>query len=260
VYLRALFDEGLKVKTIERALAGIVFTHRSRGFSWTPTELIAETLNGIRRQRAEAGEKITKKTAITREILASMVGKLGVDLVGLRNRAILTLTWAGCARRSEISGLDVANLAFVPEGLIIAPKKTKTDQQGKNTEKGILYANEPALCAVRATSAWLKAASITTGPVFRGIRVLRTELEVSSRRLSDRSIAQIVKDTVESAGFDPETFSGHSLRAGFITTAAQQDVPDSVIASQSGHKSQAVMQGYVRHANLFTKNAGRGLL
>ena len=256
IYLKYLYDEGLKVKTIERALAGIVFTHRAQGFSWRTPEGIAEEMNGIRRKRAEAGEKVTKKAAITREILVSMVAKLGVDLVGLRNRAILTLTWAGCSRRSEIAGLDVADLAFVPEGLVITPRKTKTDQEGRDTEKGIPYASEAALCAVRATRAWLTAASITDGPVFRSI----AWGEIGKTRLTDQSIAHIVKKTVKSAGFDPKIFSGHSLRAGFITSAVQADVPESEIASQSGHKSVAVLRGYVRHANLFKKNAAKGLL
>ena len=256
IYLKYLYDEGLKVKTIERALAGIVFTHRARGFTWRTPEGIAEEMNGIRRRRAEAGEKVTKKAAITKEILISMVAELGVDLVGLRNRAILLLTFTGCSRRSEIAGLDVADLAFEADGLIINPRKTKTDQEGKDTAKAIPYARETALCAVRATRAWLDAAELADGPVFRPI----ARGMVGKEHLTGQSIAHIVKKTAKNAGFDPKIFSGHSLRAGFITTAVQADVPESEIAAQSGHKSVAVLRGYVRHANLFRKNAAKGLL
>jgi len=257
LYLQHLFVEGLKVKTIERALAGIIFTNRSRGHSWNAPHAITETLAGIRRERAKAGEITTKKAAITKEILHAMIATLDLTtLAGKRDHAILTLTWTGCARRSEIADLPVEALQFLPEGMIIRPRKTKTDPEGKNTEKGIPFAQDEILCATRAVRRWLEASGITSGALFRGF-TLRHELREGP--ITGHSVAIIVKNAVESAGYDPKSFSGHSLRAGFITTAAQADVPENVIATQSGHTSHA-LRGYIRHANLFKKNAAKGLV
>lgn len=257
-YLRALFDEGLKVKTIERAYAGIVFHHREAGHPWPGSELIREELAGIRRARAEAGETVTKKAAITKDILAAMVRTLDLaTLAGARDHAVLTLCWTGAARRSEIAGLFVEDVAFVPEGMIIRPRKTKTDQAGAATEKGIPFARSEELCATRAVARWLEISSITAGALFRGFTLAGALREGP---LSGQSVGLIVKRAARAAGYDPSAYGGHSLRAGFITEAAQADVPESAIAAQSDHKSVAVLRGYVRHANLFRKNAARGLL
>ena len=257
-YVTHLFTEGAKVKTIERALAGIVFHQRSHGFSWQNSELLRETMAGIRRTRAEQGERTTKKQAITKDLLIKMVETIDLSrLVGLRDRAILLLTWTAAARRSEITELDVGDIEFVTDGMIIKPKKTKTDQEGKDTQKGIPLASEPSLCATRAVRSWLDAAGISEGPLFRGFTLQKKMRETA---LTDQMVALIVKKACLRAGLDPSKFSGHSLRAGLITEAADQDVDENVIARQSGHRSVAVLRGYIRHAELFKKNAAKGLL
>jgi integrase len=257
-YVTHLFTEGAKVKTIERALAGIVFHQRSSGFSWQSSELLKETMAGIRRTRAEQGERTTKKQAITKVILVKMLETLDIStLSGLRDRAILLLAWTAAGRRSEITELDVGDVEFTDQGMIIRPKKTKTDQEGKETEKGIPLAVDARLCATRAVQAWVERAGIESGPLFRGF-TLQGKLRETA--LTSQVVAFIVKKACLSAGLDHTKFSGHSLRAGLITEAADQDVDENVIARQSGHRSVAILRGYIRHAELFKKNAAKGLL
>jgi site-specific recombinase XerD len=257
-YLKHLFETGKKVKTIQRAYAGLVFTHRKHGFDWESPKLIKEQMKGIRMLRAQAGERVTKKTAATVEVLRRMVSTLKTDLVGIRNKAILTLTWIACSRRSEIAGLDLEDVEFRPgEGLIIQPRTTKTEQEGEDTAKGIPYADNPAYCPVLAVQAWIKAAAIETGPLFRPVTRFG---KVRSIRLSDKTICEIVKNAAERVGLDPKAFGAHSLRAGFLTTSAQKDIPISFSMTQSHQKSETIARGYVRHATLFTKNAAKGLL
>jgi len=253
-HLAGLAEEGMKVSTIERALSGIAFHFRKQGHDWETPKVVREMLKGLRRK---LGVRRDKKAPAKDVVLRAMIATLGVDLAGLRNRAILTLGWTGALRRSEVVSFDVEDIQYVPEGLIALLRKSKTDQEREGIEKGIPYQEDKALCPVRSLQAWLKAAEITRGPLFRAVTA---QGRVREARLSDRSVADFVKQSAEAAGFDPAIFSGHSLRAGFITTADEKGVAEGDIMRQSGHKSVAVFRGYIRHGNLFTRNAAKGLL
>ncbi|HME04478.1 MAG TPA: site-specific integrase [Solirubrobacteraceae bacterium] len=253
-HLADLAQEGMKVSTIERALSGIAFHFRKQGHDWETPKLVREMLKGLRRK---LGVKRDKKEPAEDTILRAMVATFGVDLPGLRNRAILTLGWTGAFRRSEVVAFDVEDIQYVPEGLIAVMRKSKTDQEREGVERAIPLAENKALCPVRSLQAWLKAAEITRGPLFRAVTA---QGHVREARLSDRSVADFVKQAAEAAGLDAAIFSGHSLRAGFMTTAAKQGRPLHEIMQQSGHQSERVARGYIRHANLFTRNAAKGLL
>lgn len=254
LYLAHLAEQGRKVTTIERALAGIADDQRSRGFGWPKGHpAIRGVMGGIRRK---LGTAPTKKAPVVGDELAQLVGVLGVDLSGLRDRALLTLGWFGAFRRSEVVGLDVRDVRFVAEGLLVTLRRSKTDQEGAGMEKGIPYAGNPALCPVRALRAWLDAASIADGPLFRAVD---RHGNVSGERLSDRTVARVVQRTAELAGVDADV-AGHSLRSGFATTAAAKGKSLDAIMKQTGHRSERVARGYIRHATLFTNNAAAGLV
>jgi site-specific recombinase XerD len=253
-HLADLANEGLKVSSIERALAGIAFYFRASGFDWTTPKGVTEMMKGLRRR---LGVRPTQKTPAVDAVLHAMVATFGVDLRGLRNRALFTVGWVGAFRRSDVVSLDVEDVRFVPEGLIVLLRRSKTDQEGEGEEKGLPLAGNPAVCPVRSLRAWLQASDITTGPIFRAINA---QGHVRDARLSDRSVADFIKQAALAAGLDPSEFSGHSLRSGFATTAAQHGVPLHEIMSQTGHKSERVARGYVRHATLFQRNAAKGLL
>jgi site-specific recombinase XerD len=255
VYLTHLADGGRKVATIERALTGIVHAHRTRGIEWPRAHpAIANVMAGIRRR---LGTAPAQKAPVVDELLAAMLGTLDEDLRGRRDRALLTLGWSGAFRRSELVALTVGDIARSSEGLIVTVRRSKGDQEGRGAEKGIPYASRAALCPVRSLEAWLTAAGITEGAIFRYID---RHGRIHGEPLSDRSVARIVQRTAAAAGIDAATVAGHSLRAGFATTAAKRGKSLDAIMRQTLHKSERVARSYIRHAKLFDDNAAVGLL
>jgi site-specific recombinase XerD len=254
VYLAHLADAGRKVTTIERALAAIAVWQRSHGHAWPKGHpAVRDVMRGIRRR---VGVAPTCKAPIVGNELARMVAVLGVDLAGTRDRALLTLGWFGAFRRSELVALDVGDVRFVSEGAILTLRRSKTDQEGRGAEKGIPFATSVAACPVRALRAWLDAARLTDGPLFRAVDRFG---RVSGKRMADRTVARIVQRVAQVAGISTDV-AGHSLRAGFATTAAAGGKDLDAIMRQTGHRSERVARGYIRHGTLFTANAAMGLL
>jgi integrase len=256
IYLAALADAGAAVATIEKMLAAIAHEHRSRGFVWPRGEpAVRETMAGIRRTIGTS--PTTKKAPVGDDELAALVATLGEDLAGLRDRALLTLGWSSACRRSELVALDVADLEFQTEGLHVRVRRSKNDQEAKGLDKGVPYASSPALCAVRAVRAWLDAAGIKEGAIFRGVDRYGN---VAKNRLADRTVARVVQRAALAAGLDPARYGGHSLRSGFMTTAAEKGRPLEAIMRQTGHKSERVARGYIQHATVFVNNPAKGLV
>ena len=253
-YLAGMADAGRKVSSIERALAGIAHGHRAAGQPWQKGHAgVREVVKGIRRR---LGVAPSQKVPVTDDELRAIVAALDDSPAGLRDRALLLVGWFGAFRRSEIVALVVADVTFAPEGLIVHLRRSKTDQEGQGAAKGLPYAGDPALCPVRALRAWLAVAG-QEGPVFRSVD---KRGRIGVRALTGAAVALIVKRAVERAGLDSERFAGHSLRAGFATTAARKGRDLAGIMRQTGHKSERVARAYVRHASLFTANAAAGLL
>jgi integrase len=140
--------------------------------------------------------------------------------------------------------------------LRVTIRRSKTDQEASGRQIALPYGSDPQTCPVTALRAWLEHAGITRGAIFRGVD---RHGNVSTKRLSDRAVADVVKRAARGAGLDPEEFSGHSLRAGFATTAAAAGANERQIANQTGHTSMEVLRGYIRHGSLFTDNAATTL-
>jgi site-specific recombinase XerD len=218
----------------------------------TDSESVKATLRGIR--RTVGGAKVRKTPAVAAKVRAMVV--LAPDgLKGLRDCALLLLGFAGAFRRSELVALDVADIAETETGLLVTIRGSKTDQERVGVT--IAIARGDVACPVKALGAWLVAAGIESGPIFRPIDKAGT---VRPTRLTDRSVANIVKTYAELAGFDASTFSGHSLRAGFLTSAASKGASIFKMMDVSRHKSVDTLRGYVRDAELFKDHAGAGLL
>jgi len=181
-----------------------------------------------------------------------MVAHLPHDIAGTRDRALLLVGFAGAMRRSELVGLDLADLISREEGIAVTIRSSKTDQEGQGRKVALPNGRDPDTCPVTAVRTWLDIAAIEDGPLFRSID---RHGNVSATRLSDRAVSLIIKRAAERAGLDPTIYSGHSLRAGFATTAAANGAPERAIANQTGHKSMEVLRRYVRHGSLFTDNA-----
>jgi len=244
----------LRPSTLVRHLAAISMAHRAAAFA-SPTQelLVRTTIAGIRRTH---GTAVVKKTPVLVGELCLLVPTLGDDLVGVRDRALLLLGFATALRRSEIAALDVSDLENVAEGLLVRVRWSKTDQDGQGREIAVGHGAEAGTCPVLATRAWIDRAHLVEGPLFRAID---RHGRMREHRLSGKAVAAIVKRRVSALGLDPARFGGHSLRSGFATSAAQAGVAEAEIAEVTGHRSIAVLRGYVRRGRAFTAAVVRRL-
>ena len=176
---------------------------------------------------------------------------------GIRDRALLLLGFAGAFRRSELVGLDVSDVVFVHRGLEVSLQRSKTDQEAAGRKLVILPGIHPGTCPVLAVRAWLHVAAITDGPLFRAVG--RRREGVAATRLCEKVVADVVKRAANAAGLDEDRFAGHSLRAGFVTSAARAGKSERTIMAMSGHRSTAILRRYVRDVGVFDDNAGDGL-
>lgn len=173
------------------------------------------------------------------------------DIKGVRDRALLLVGFASAFRRSELVALNYSNVEFVPEGIILTIESSKTDQQGEGRRIGIPYARGKH-CPVVSLKAYMDTGQVTEGPVFRSLGVGKEGLGIY--RLSSHGVAYIIKQRAVLAGFDPAMFSGHSLRAGFVTSAAQAGAETWTIMKQTGHRSETTLRRYIREGELFSAN------
>ena len=242
-----------KSSTIGRRAAAIGYAHKLAGFEPpTNAETVRAVMRGIRRS---IGCAPVRKTAATSDLMMKMLDHCSGTLTGLRDRALLSLGFAGAFRRSELVALRVEDLTATPDGFRVMIRRSKTDQDGAGQEIAI-----PRGCKiepVRAIEAWLAASGITTGPIFRPI--------LKGGRLQDvpltpHSAAQIVKQYAKRAGLDPALFAGYSLRAGFLTSAAEAGANVLKMTEVSRHKSVDMLTTYVRRSNLFREHAGAAFL
>jgi integrase len=178
-------------------------------------------------------------------------------MIGVRNRALLLVGFAGGFRRSELVAVDVHHLEAVEAGIRLYVPSSKTDQAGRGDTKALPYGSDPSTCPVTAVRTWLERSGIVEGPVFRRVR---RGGAVGPERLSDRSVARLVDALAAEAGLPPGRWSGHSLRSGFVTVAAARGASERSIARQTGHApGSAVLRTYVRHSSVFTDNAATHL-
>ena len=220
----------------------------------TSSAQVLEIMKGIRRS---LGTSQVQKSAVEVQNLRAMVQALGNDLLGLRDRALLLVGFAGAFRRGELVGLDVKHLEFTSEGVIITLQLSKTDQNGRGRKIGIPFGGSPLTCPVRALRAWLDAANISEGPVFRGVGRWN---QFGPRRLNDRAVARMIKKITSLIGLHPMFYSGHSLDRGLQQVRRERANAESLLMAQTGHRSTAMVRKYIRQGSLFLDNAAAGLL
>ncbi len=242
--------------TLGRRLAAIRLMHLGARLPSPHDALeVAEVMRGIR--RAWKRPVTQKAPAVADEIKRMVDAVQPQTLAGLRDRALLLLGFAGAFRRSELVALDIEHLTARPEGLSVLIASSKTDQEGRGQVVAIPAVPDSPYCPVRAVSDWLVAADIGSGAVFRSIR--RGD-HVAADRLGDRSVALVIKRLATKVGLDASRYAGHSLRSGFLTSAAQNRASIFRMADQSRHKSLDVLRDYVRNEDRFENNAADGLL
>lgn len=246
---------GRKVATIQHMVVAISQAHKMAGHpSPTATAILRETMKGIRRS---LGVAQVQKSPVLPEQIRAMLDGLPDSILGIRDRALLLVGFSGGFRRSEIVALDVADIEFNADGLVVMLRRSKTDQEAIGRKIGIPFGSTPPTCPVRSLRAWLDAASITEGPVFRAVGRWG---HVGDARLDDRAVARVVQKYAKIIGLDPKKFGGHSLRAGLATAAARAGKSERSIMNQTGHRSVQMVRKYIREGSLFVENAASGLL
>lgn len=254
IHLAAMADRGYKPATIQRRLTAITYAHRAAGYELnTKHPAIRELFAGIRRT---VGAAQVQKQALLTEDVRAMVRVLPDTTLGLRDRALLLLGFAGAFRRSELVGLDVSDLRVEAQGLVVHLGRSKTDQEGEGREVAIPYGRHSSTCPVTTVLAWIQRAGIDSGPLFRSVN---RHGQVSQSRLSDKAVALVVKRAAAAAGLDPADYAGHSLRSGMATSAARAGASERAIMEQTGHKSTAMVRRYIRRGLLFADCAANQL-
>lgn len=252
VYLASMADAGRKVSTIRRRVVAIACIHKLAGLA-NPADagLPRATLDGIERR---LGTAPAKKAALTADLVAKALRKIPDDLTGLRDKALILVGFAAALRRSELVALDRVDIRQHPKGLLVVIRRSKTDQKGEGKTKAIPHGRRLHVAA--ALDAWLTAAGITSGPVFRGVR----GTTVLADRLCTKQVARIIQARAGAIGLDPSSFGGHSLRSGFITSAADSGATLQSIANHAAHAKLDTTLGYVQVQDAFANSPGKKFL
>jgi integrase len=240
----------LKPGSIQRRLNAIAEAHKAAGLeSPTHAAIVRNTLKGIRRTLGTAPAQ--KSAALTDDIRA-MVDATDAGIIGVCDRALILLGFAGAFRRSELVGLDVEDCAFGKDGLTLTLRRSKTDQDRLGRKIGIPYGSNPDTCPVRNLQEWITQADVTAGPLFRSIN---RHGQMQPSRLSGIDVARVVKKLADRAGLDSAKYAGHSLRAGHATSAAIAGASERSIMRQTGHRSVQMVRRYIRDGSLFRENS-----
>jgi integrase len=237
--------------TIARRVVGIGQAHSVRGFSDpSRSELVRAVLKGIRRQHGTAQRQA--RPFLVEHVLQALelAGDTPIDL---RDRALLLLGFATAMRRSELVALNVEDLAIVPQGMTVRIVRSKTDQEAVGRVVAVPRATGPS-CPVGAVLTWLQVAGIRNGAVFRN------GVGAGSGRLSAQSVSAVVKRHAARIGLEPSLYSAHSLRAGLVTSASRLGASVQCIQRQTGHRSESMVNRYVRDERLFNGSVLKGLL
>ena len=254
LYLTHLSTKDVKMSTLKRRLVSIGIIHKLKGhYLDTKHPAIIENIMGIKRRKGskQSGKKPLLINSL-KEIIKVIDQGQSEEIKKYRDRSIILIGFAGGFRRNEIVSLDFDDLDFVSEGLKINLKRSKTDQFGEGSMKGLPYFENPQYCPVISLQKWIKISKIKSGALFRRFSKGSSLLE---KRLSDQSVALLIKKYLELAGIDSKNYSGHSLRSGFATSAAEAGAEERSIMSMTGHKSTEMVRRYIKVANLFKNNA-----
>ncbi len=240
LYLTHL-SKSSKFSTLKRRLASISVIHKLSGhYIDVKHPVITENLMGIK--RILGSHQKAKKPILINELklIVNVIDKDKNEINKLKNKALILLGFSGGFRRSELVAIDYEDLDFVPEGVKIFVKRSKTDQSGEGMTKGIPFFSNVNYCPVVALKKWIDKSEIKSGKIFD---------------MSDKSVALTIKKYSAIAGLDSKKYSGHSLRSGFATSAADQGAEERSIMAMTGHKTTQMVRRYIQEANLFKNNA-----
>ena len=254
LYLTHLSTKEVKMSTLKRRLVSIGVIHKLKGhYLDTKHPSIIENIMGIKRRKGSF-QKGKKPILINDlKLLINVIDKVNKEkIMRARDRSIILIGFSGGFRRNEIVSLDFDDLDFVSEGLKINLKRSKTDQYGEGSVKGLPYFDNSQYCPVLSVKKWIEISNIDTGPLFRRFS---KGSKLTDNRLTDQTVALIIKKYLKLAGIESKNYSGHSLRSGFATSAAESGAEERSIMAMTGHKSTEMVRRYIKEANLFKNNA-----
>ena len=243
-----------KISTLRRRLVSIGVVHKIKGhYLDTKHPVIIENLMGIKRKKGSI--QTGKKPLLINHLkqIINVIDEQKIEKIKkLRNKTLILIGFGGGFRRTELISIDYEDIDFVQEGVKITVKRSKTDQFGEGMTKGLPYFYNEKYCPVRNLQNWLALSKIKTGPIFR--RFAKGSI-LKSHRLTDQSVVLIIKDYLKLAGIENKNYSGHSLRSGFATVAAESGADERSIMAMTGHKTTQMVRRYIKEANLFKNNA-----
>lgn len=251
---RTVIFQPLKISSLRRRLTSITQAHLAAGLSFDRSHpAIVEVWKGIQNKNGSAQ---TMKKPLLLDDIKEMLDSIPIEkegrrhLLGYRDRALLLFGFVGAFRRSELVSLTFQDVDFTKEGIVVNLRRSKTDQAGKGRTVPIPFGSNPLTCPVRTLKDWLEASELIEGAIFRSIN---RHGQIQGQALSSHAVALIIKRNVPEE--EQENFSGHSLRAGFVTTAAIAGVPEHIIMRQTGHKRSDTIKRYIRFGNMWQENA-----
>ena len=254
LYLTHLSLKNAKMSTLKRRLVSIGVIHKLKGhYLDTKHPTIIENIMGIKRRKGSF-QKGKKPILISNlKVIINVIDQQKkAEIKKFRDRSIILIGFSGGFRRNEIVSLDYNDLDFVSEGLKINLRRSKTDQLGEGLTKALPYFDNSQYCPVVSLKNWIEISRISSGPVFR--RFIKGS-KLSENRLTDQTVALLIKEYLQLAGINSKNYSGHSLRSGFATSAAESGAEERSIMAMTGHKSTEMVRRYIKEANLFKNNA-----
>ncbi len=243
-----------KISTLRRRLVSISMIHKLKGhYLDTKHPIIIENLMGIKRVKGSI-QKGKKPILINHlKSIINVINEQEIDEIKkMRDKTIILVGFGGGFRRTELISIDREDIEFVPEGVKINIKRSKTDQFGEGMIKGLPYFTNEKYCPVINLKKWLESSNIKSGPIFR--RFSKGSV-LTNNRLTDQSVVLIIKGYLNLAGIENKNYSGHSLRSGFATVAAESGADERSIMAMTGHKTTQMVRRYIREANIFKNNA-----
>ena len=254
LYLTHLSIKGVKMSTLRRRLVSIGMFHKLKGhYLDTKHPLIIENLMGISRKKGnyQRGKKPILINQL-KAIIDVIDNEKTEEIKKVRDKTIILIGFGGGFRRAELVYIDYEDLEFVPEGVKIIIRRSKTDQFGEGMIKGLPYFSNQTYCPVLHLKKWLELSNIKSGAIFRKFN---KGFSLNEKRLTDQTVALLLKSYLTIAGIENKNYSGHSLRSGFATVTAESGADERSIMAMTGHKTTQMVRRYIKEANLFKNNA-----
>ena len=254
LYLTYLSSKGVKISTLKRRLASLSVIHKLKGhYLDTKHPIIIENLMGIKRK---IGSFQQGKKPILINQLKSIINVIDnektKEIKKIRDKTLILIGFGGGFRRTELVSINYNDVEMVPEGVKIVIRRSKTDQFGEGMAKGLPYFTNQNYCPVLHLKKWLELSNIKSGPIFRRFS---KSFKLSENRLTDQTVALLLKYYLKVAGIENKNYSGHSLRSGFATVSAESGADERSIMAMTGHKTTQMVRRYIKEANLFKNNA-----